>query len=59
MCKNLDGENLMNFWSVVNFAKFLQHQSFPPYSIVEDAVVVEDSEEVTLHGSIRGYHIAI
>ena len=31
MCKNLDGENLANFWSVVNFAKFLQHQSFPPY----------------------------
>ena len=28
-------------------------------SVVEDAVVVEDSEEVTLHCSIRGYHIVI
>ena len=32
MCKNLDGENLANFWSIVNFAKFLQCQTFPPYS---------------------------
>ena len=28
MCKNLDGENLANFCSVINFAKFL---SFSPY----------------------------
>ena len=31
MCKNLDGENLANFWSVVNFVKFQQRQSFAPY----------------------------
>ena len=32
MCKSLDGENLVNFRSVVNFAKiFSQHQSFLPY----------------------------
>ena len=28
-------------------------------TIAEDAVAVIDSEEVTLHCSIRGYHIAI
>ena len=33
MCKNLDGENLVDFWSIINFAKFKQRQSFPPYSI--------------------------
>ena len=32
MCKNLDGENLANFWLVVNFAKFQGRQSFPLYS---------------------------
>ena len=26
MCKNLDGENLVNFWSVINFAKFLWYK---------------------------------
>ena len=26
MCKNLDGENLVNFWSIVNFVKFLWHK---------------------------------
>ena len=28
-------------------------------TIVEDTVVIEHSEEVTLHGSIREFHIAI
>ena len=28
-------------------------------TIEEDTVAVENSEEVTLHCSIRGYHIAI
>ena len=43
MCKNLDGENLVNFWSVVNFAKFLWHLSFPLYGIWDqlDEVGVE------------------
>ena len=31
MCKNLDVENMVNFWSVVNFAKFKRRQSFSPY----------------------------
>ena len=33
MGKNLDGENLANFLSIINFAKFSQHQSFPPYGM--------------------------
>ena len=31
MRKNLDGENLANFWLIVNFVKFKRCQSFPPY----------------------------
>ena len=31
MGKNLDGENLANFLSVINFTKFLHYQSFPPF----------------------------
>ena len=34
MCKNLNGGNLANFWSLINFAKFQQCQSFPPYGIL-------------------------
>ena len=31
MCKNLDGENLANFWSVVQFHQILVVLSFPSY----------------------------
>ena len=31
MCKNLDGENLVKFFFIINFTKLSGHQSFPPY----------------------------
>ena len=35
MCKNLYGETLAHFQSVVNFAKFQRHKSFPPYGMLQ------------------------
>ena len=40
MCKSLDGENLANFWLVVNFAKFKWCQSFPSYGMYIKATIV-------------------
>ena len=30
-CVNFDGENLVKFWLVINFARFLLCQNFSPY----------------------------
>ena len=53
MCKNLDGENLVNFWLFINFTKILQCQIFPPYSISSFLEpCFKDSNYFTLEGSI-------
>ena len=45
-------------FKTINWNLFTNKYSLEYGTIVEDAITVEDSEETTLHCSIRGYHIA-
>ena len=35
---------------------FLEYGNYS-YTVVEEAVAIDDSEEETLHCSVRGYHV--